>query len=295
MIYENIKWELKDKGILRLTLNRPDKMNAFTPIMCNELVDAFDRASLDNNVAAIVVTGADKAFCAGMDLTASDNVFGLDETINPTISDIKTNFDEPAYLYGVRDTGGRVTLAITECRKPVLAAINGVAVGIGATMTLAMDVRMVADTAKIGFVFNRIGITPEACSTWFLPRLVGLQKALEWCYTADLISADEAVTERLAHSVHSKEELLDAAHKLAERFTENRSPSALATTRAMMINGCGAESPQETHLTESLAVHFLSQRDGKEGVTAFQEKRTPQFKGGTQNHELPPGYPWRKE
>jgi enoyl-CoA hydratase/carnithine racemase len=176
--YETLDYQVNDR-ILTITLNRPDKLNAFTVTMANELVDAFNRASADDAVGAIIVTGAGRAFCAGMDLSVGGNVFGLDESMSPTAQELEQRFEDPDMVSGVRDTGGRVSLAIYQCNKPVIGAINGVAVGIGATMTLAMDVRLMADTARMGFVFGKIGIVPEACSTWFLPRLVGMSQALD--------------------------------------------------------------------------------------------------------------------
>ena len=176
--YETLDYAVDD-GILTLTLYRPDQLNAFTVTMAEELVDAFDRASTDDEVRAVVVTGAGRGFCAGMDLAVDGNVFGLDESQEPTLSDLHERLDDPAIIEGVRDTGGRVTLAVYDCTKPVIAAINGPAVGIGATMTLAMDVRLASSAARIGLVFGKIGIVPEACSTWFLPRIVGMSRALE--------------------------------------------------------------------------------------------------------------------
>ena len=192
MSYNTLAWTVDD-GILTLTLNRPEQMNAFTVEMADELEAAFRRASDDDAVRAIVVTGAGKAFCAGMDLTREGNVFGLDESLAPTLEDMNERLTTPPIQRGVRDTGGRVALAIFDCKKPVICAINGAAVGIGATMTLAMDIRLASEKARIGFVFGKIGITPEACSTWFLPRIVGMSQALEWVYAADILSAEEAL------------------------------------------------------------------------------------------------------
>ena len=192
MTYNTLRYEVADH-ILTLTLNRPDHLNSFTVEMANELIDAFNRASDDDEVRAIVVTGEGRAFCAGMDLTAAGNVFGLDEGLTPTMQDMENKLDDPQMIASVRDTGGRVTLAIYDCKKPVIAAINGAAVGIGATMTCAMDIRLASEHARIGFVFNKIGITPEACSSWFLPRIVGISQALEWVYTGDILKADEAL------------------------------------------------------------------------------------------------------
>ena len=189
--YSSIDYRVEDH-ILTLTLNRPDQLNAFTVEMADELEHAFRRASEDDDVRAIVVTGAGRAFCAGMDLSVGGNVFGLDETQRPTVADMHERLTDTAIQRGVRDTGGRVTLAIYDCKKPVIGAINGAAVGIGATMTLAMDIRLASEKARIGFVFGKIGVVPEACSSWFLPRIVGIQQALEWCYTGRVFDAAEA-------------------------------------------------------------------------------------------------------
>lgn len=277
MPYDTIHYEV-DEQILTITLDRPQRLNAFTTLMADELEDAFRRASADDKVRAVVVTGAGEAFCAGMDLSVGGNVFGLDEELAPTLAELAERFDDPAIRTGVRDTGGRVTLAIFECRKPVIAAINGPAVGIGATMTLAMDVRVASERARIGFVFGRIGITPEACSTWFLPRIVGMSRALEWCLAADVLSPQEALAGGLLRSVHAPDELLDAAYALARRFVHNRSAVAAALTRQMLYRNSAEPHPRAAHLVESLAVLETSRRDGKEGVQAFLEKRDPLFR-----------------
>jgi enoyl-CoA hydratase/carnithine racemase len=276
MSYETLDWQVDD-GILTLTLNRPDRMNAFTVRMADELVDAFGRASRDDSVRAVIVTGAGKAFCAGMDLSVGGNVFGLDETQHPTLRDMNERLHDPAIERGVRDTGGRVVLAIYDCLKPVIAAINGVAVGIGITMTLPMDVRIAATGSRIGFVFGRIGIVPEACSTWFLPRLVGISRALEWTYSADVFDVEEAREGGLIRSVVAPERLLDEARKLARRFVDGRSPVATALTRQMMYRNSAQPHPIEAHRIDSLAVFHLCQRDGREGVQAFLEKRAAEF------------------
>ena len=218
--------------MLTLTLNRPAQLNAFTVEMANELIDAYQRASEDDAVGAIVVTGAGKAFCAGMDLSTGGNVFGLDETLNPSLAEQEARWDDPAIVSGVRDTGGRVSLAVYDCKKPIIAAINGAAVGIGATMTLPMDVRLASDKARIGFVFGRIGIVPEACSTWFLPRIVGLQQALDWVYSADILTAEQALAGRLLKAVVPHEQLLE------------RSPCAGPQVhRRAQPGGAGADAP----------------------------------------------------
>lgn len=276
MTYTTIDWQLDD-GLLTLTLNRPEQLNAFTVEMANELEHAFNRASLDDEVRVILVTGAGRAFCAGMDLSRPGNVFGLDETLAPSLDDMQSRLDDPAIHAGVRDTGGRVTLAIHNCRKPVVGAINGAAVGIGATMTLAMDFRLASQKARFGFVFGRLGIVPEACSSWFLPRIVGLQQALEWVYTADIFDAEQALRGRLIRSIHSPDTLLDEARAFARRLVQDRSPVATALARQMLYRNSAAEHPLSAHQVDSLAMFYTSIGDGKEGVAAFLEKRPAAF------------------
>lgn len=275
-----------DNGILTLTLNRPAELNAFTVQMADELERAFHEASADDDVRAIVVTGSGRAFCAGMDLTREGNVFGLDESQCPTPQDMIDRFDDPDFVSGVRDTGGQVTLAIYACTKPVIAAINGPAVGIGATMICAMDARLASQDARIGFVFGKIGIVPEACSSWFLPRIVGIPQALEWFYTADILSAEEAKDGGLVRSIHAPQNLLPAAYALAERFTTNRSPVGTALTRQMVWRNSAQTHPIEAHKVDSLAMWWASVGDGKEGVAAFLQKREPRFT--SKASELPP-------
>lgn len=289
MKYQTLDWRV-DAGILTLTLNRPEQMNAFTVQMAHELADAFGRASEDDAVRAIVVTGSGRAFCAGMDLSVSGNVFGLDDTQRPTVQDMHERFDDPEIVRGVRDTGGKVTLAIYDCKKPVIAAINGPAVGIGATMTLAMDIRLASQKARIGFVFGKIGIVPEAASSWFLPRLVGMQQALEWIYSADIFDAEEAQRGGLVKAVYAPDALLEEAYKLARKFTENRSPVSTAFIRQMLWRNSGLPSPLEAHRIDSLAVFYTQLTDGKEGIRAFLDKRTPEFAGKAS--QMPPVYPW---
>ncbi|WP_374578470.1 crotonase/enoyl-CoA hydratase family protein [Phenylobacterium sp.] len=288
MDYKTIRWEVEDR-ILTLTLSRPDQLNAFTVEMANELIDAFRRASEDDAVGAVVVTGDGRAFCAGMDLSSSGNVFGLDESQRPTLADLDERFEDPAIVDGVRDTGGRVTLAIYDCKKPVIAAINGAAVGIGATMTLAMDIRLASEKAKIGFVFGRLGIVPEACSSWFLPRLVGPQQALEWVLSADIFDAAEGQRGGLIRSVHAPDDLLPAAYALARKFIDGRSPVAVALARQMMLRNAAQPHPVAAHRIDSLAMFYTSLGDGKEGVAAFLEKRAPAFTGRASDM---PFYPW---
>ncbi len=289
MSYQTIRYEAND-GILTITLNRPEQLNAFTTEMAEELIDAFGKASSDDAVRAVIVTGAGKAFCAGMDLTTPGNVFGLDETQRPSLTDMHDRFDDPAIVHGVRDTGGRVTLAIFECTKPVIGAINGAAVGIGATMTLAMDIRLASEKARIGFVFGKIGIVPEACSSWFLPRIVGISQALEWVYSADIFDAAEAQRGGLVKSVLAPERLLEEANRLAHRIVDNRSPVAIAFARQMLYRNSAQPHPVDAHRIDSLAMFYTSIGDGKEGVKAFLEKRAPEFTKRVSS-DLPPFYP----
>jgi enoyl-CoA hydratase/carnithine racemase len=290
MSHETLDLALED-GILTVTLDRPDQLNAFTVTMANELVDAFERASVDDDVRAVVVTGRGRAFCAGMDLSKEGNVFGLDESQEPTLSDLQDRLDDPAILHGVRDTGGRVALAIYDCTKPVIAAVNGAAVGIGATMTLAMDARVASTRARIGFVFGRIGIVPEACSTWFLPRIVGMSRALELVYSADILDGEAAKEVGLVRSVHEPDDLLPAAYDLARRFTAGRSPVATALARQMMYRNSAQPHPREAHRVDSLAMFYTARGDGKEGVASFREKRDAEFTGRAS--QMPPFYPWQ--
>jgi enoyl-CoA hydratase/carnithine racemase len=290
MTYNTLDWRI-DRRVLTLTLNRPAQLNAFTVEMANELIDAYQRASEDDAVGAIVVTGAGKAFCAGMDLSTGGNVFGLDETLNPSLAEQDARWDDPAIVNGVRDTGGRVSLAVYDCKKPTIAAINGAAVGIGATMTLPMDVRLASDKARIGFVFGRIGIVPEACSTWFLPRIVGLQQALDWVYSADILTAEQALAGRLLKAVLPHEQLLAEAHALAHKYIDGRSPVALALMRQMLMRNHAAAHPRQAHAVESLAMLHTSRNDGKEGVASFNDKRAPAFSGRASS-DMPDFYPW---
>lgn len=277
MEFETLSWDVDSDHILTLTLNRPDALNAFDLVMARELEQAFRRVREDDAVRAVIVTGAGRSFCAGMDLSAGGNVFGLDESVVPTASDLRDRLTEPPFEDGVRDTGGKVALAIHECDKPVVAAINGAAVGIGATMTLAMDVRMASTKARFGLVFGQLGIVPEACSSFFLPRIVGLQKSLELLYRADILTAGEALEHGILRSVHEPEDLLQEAKALASSFVSGRSAAAVAMTRRLVFAGAGSAHPLDAHRRDSLAMFYSSIGDGKEGVAAFLEKRKPQF------------------
>lgn len=289
MPYSTISYQVSDQ-ILTLTLNRPEQLNAFTVQMANELIEAFTRASEDDEVRAIVVTGAGRAFCAGMDLSEAGNVFGLNEQLTPTLADMQLRLDEPEIIDGVRDTGGRVTLAIYDCKKPVIAAINGAAVGIGATMTCAMDIRLASEKARVGFVFNKIGIVPEACSSWFLPRIVGVSQALEWAYSGDILSAQEALQGRFVKAVVPAEQLLEEAYKIARRIAQH-SPVAIALTRQMMYRNSAQVHPLEAHKVDSLAMFYTSLSSGKEGVQSFLEKRPARYTEKASS-DMPAFYPW---
>ena len=287
--YTTLRYEVVEH-ILTLTLNRPDQLNAFTVEMSHELIHAFNRASEDDEVRAIVVTGAGRAFCAGMDLSIEGNVFGLNEHLQPTLKDMQDKLNDPDMVDGVRDSGGKVTLAMFDCKKPIIGAINGAAVGIGATMTCAMDIRLASDKARVGFVFNKIGITPEACSSWFLPRLVGLQTALEWCYTGEIHNADTLLSAGYVKAVYPADSLLEEAYQLARKMVAH-SPVAIALTRQMLYRNAAQDHPLKAHQVDSLAIFYASQTSGKEGVASFREKRPPVFTDKAST-DMPDFYPW---
>ncbi|ARU58653.1 enoyl-CoA hydratase/isomerase [Oleiphilus messinensis] len=291
MTYNTLDYAVSER-ILTLTLNRPEQLNAFTVEMCNELIEAFNRASEDDDVGVIVVTGSGRAFCAGMDLSREGNVFGLDEALEPTLEDMESRLDDPEMVNSVRDTGGRVSLAIYDCKKPVIAAINGPAVGIGATMTCAMDIRLASEKARIGFVFSKIGIVPEACSSWFLPRIVGISQALEWTYSGDIFTAEEAMRAGLVKTVVPPDQLLEEAYRIARRIARN-APVSVAMIRQMMYRNSAEKHPLQAHKIESLGMFYTSREDGKEGVASFLEKRDPEFNGKSST-DMPSFYPWWK-
>ena len=263
MDFEQIRYEL-DAGILTITLDRPDRLNAWTPVMARELIEAFDRADADDDVRAIVMTGEGRAYCAGADLAGGGETFDWRE---------RQAGDEVP-----RDNGGVFTLRVFESTKPVIAAINGPAVGVGITMTLPMDVRLAADDAKMGFVFARRGIVPEACSSWFLPRVVGIGRAMEWVATGRVFPASEALEGGLVRSLHPAGELLDAARELAAEIAENTAPVSVALARRLLWDMLGARHPMEAHRADSRAMFARGQSaDAREGVTAFLEKRAARF------------------
>jgi len=266
MEYTQILYEVADH-IATITLNRPEQLNAFTNTMMRELIDAFDQVDADDDVRVVIVTGAGRGFCAGADLSGGGDTF------------TGGGSDEASSVKGVpRDGGGLVTLRIFDCTKPVIAAINGPAVGVGVTMTLPMDIRLASENAKIGFVFARRGIVPEACSSWFLPRLVGISQAAEWCYTGRVMTAAEAKEGRLLRSVHAPDDLLPAARAIAAEIAENTSPVSVALTRQMLWRMLGAEHPMEAHRVDSRGIAERGRSaDSREGVLSFLQKRPPEF------------------
>jgi enoyl-CoA hydratase/carnithine racemase len=292
MAYDHILYDVQDK-VLTLTLNRPDKLNAYTGTMQAELIDAFDRADKDDGVRAIIVTGAGRGFCAGADLSSGGNTFdrAARGRAAPTKADGTVDYSNDA----VRDGGGRVTLRIFECLKPVIAAVNGPAVGIGVTMQLPMDIRIASTDARFGFVFSRRGIVPEAASSWFLPRLVGIQQALEWTYSGRVFSAEEALAGRLVSKVVPPDQLLPTARGIAREIADNTAAVSCALIRQMMWKGLTADHPMEAHKVDSRGIYVRgASADVKEGVTSFLEKRPPQFTD-TVSKDMPPYYPWWKE
>jgi len=268
--FETIRLEVED-GIATLTLNRPYKLNAFNTLMMQEMIAAFDQTDADDSVRVVIVTGAGRAFCAGADLSAGAATFDY-STRGGEEKEART-------LDGVqRDGGGLLTLRIYDSLKPVIAAVNGPAVGVGVTMQLAMDIRMASTDARYGFVFSRRGINPEACSSWFLPRLVGIQTALEWCYSGRVFPAQEALEKGLVRSLHAPEDLLPAARALAREIADNTAPVSIALTRQLIWRMAGATHPMEAHIADSRGIQARgAMPDAKEGVTSFLEKRLPQY------------------
>jgi enoyl-CoA hydratase/carnithine racemase len=268
--FETLKLELED-GIALLTLNRPEKLNAFNPLMNRELIAAFDVTDADDDVRAVIVTGAGRGFCAGADLAGGGSTFDFDRR---DADPLGQRTESGVY----RDGGGLVSLRIYDSLKPVIAAVNGAAVGVGATMQLPMDIRLASTEARFGFVFARRGITPEACSSWFLPRLVGMQTALEWCYSGRVFNAQEALDRGLVRSLHAPEDLLPAARALAREIVDNAAPVSVALTRQLMWRMAGADHPMAAHRADSRGIQARgASADSKEGVESFLQKRPPAF------------------
>lgn len=280
--FEQITYAVEDR-IATITLNRPDRMNAFTGRMCDELIAAFDEADADDEVKVVIVTGAGRAFCAGSDLAGGGDTWS-NHAAHLAQQDATERY--------VGDGGGRVTRRIFDFSKPVIAAINGPAVGVGITMTLAMDVRLSVPDAKMGFVFAGRGILPEACSSWFLPRIVGVSRALEWCYSARVFKSEEGLQAGLLRSLHAPDELMPAARALAREFADNASAVSMAMVRHMMWRMLGAPHPIDAHEIDSAGIAALGRsNDAKEGINAFLEKRKPEFKDRV-SEDMPAFFPW---
>ena len=278
MDYEAIIYEVED-NILTITLNRPERLNAFNGQMSSEIHNALDRADADDDVKAIIFTGAGRGFCAGADLSSGNETFDYESDgrgIHP-------------------DGGGVLTLRLFECLKPVISACNGPAVGVGATMQCAMDIRMASDKARYGFVFSKRGIVPEACSSWFLPRCVGINTALEWAYSGRIFDAQEALEKRFVRSVHKENDLMPAARDLAHEFAEQTSSISVTMIRHMMWKMLGADHPMEAHKIDSRGVYFTGKsEDAREGVQSFLEKRPAKFPGKVST-DMPEFFPWWEE
>jgi enoyl-CoA hydratase/carnithine racemase len=291
MSFETIRYEVSDRVAL-LTLHRPDKLNAFTGQMCDEMIAAFDLADTDDDVRAVILTGAGRAFCAGADLAQGGKTFDRAARLDLASDGAPIAPFDDLSDERIRDSGGRLTLRIFASRKPVIAAINGPAVGIGATMLLPADIRLAAEEARFGFVFVRRGIVPEACSSWFLPRVVGISQALEWSLSGRVFSANEALKGGLVKEVLPQADLLPAARRLAQEIADNTAPVSVALTRQMMWRMLGAAHPMDAHKVDS---RFIFQRgasaDTREGVTSFLDKRPAQFPDKV-SRDMPSAFPW---
>lgn len=287
----DIALEVSDR-IATVTLDRPDRLNAFTVAMQRELCDVFDRIDADDDVRVVIVTGRGRGFCAGADLGAGRDTFDTSAQPSDASGAVSGSGDREM---DHRDEGGLLTLRIFQCIKPVIAAVNGPAVGVGVTMTLPMDIRLASTESKFGFVFARRGIVPEACSSWFLPRLVGISRAAEWCYSGRVFGPDEALAGGLVRSVHDPGDLLPAAHGIAREIADNTSAVSVALTRAMLWRMLGANHPMAAHEVDSAGIAYLGKSaDAREGVVSFLEKRPAEFTD-TVSEDMPPHYPWWTE
>jgi enoyl-CoA hydratase/carnithine racemase len=281
MEYRDVRVEVAD-GIQTITLHRPERLNAFTRRMADELIDAVDRADADDAVRAVIFTGAGRGFCAGADLSSGSDTFDAERKAGEAVEEH-------------RDAGGLVTLRLYDSKKPLIAAVNGPAVGIGVTMTLPMDVRIASTAARFGFVFARRGIVPEACSSWFLPRLVGISRAADWVMTGSVFPADEALAGGLVSRVVAPDALIETTRALAREIADNTSAVSVALSRQLLWKGLGADHPIEAHRLDSKCIHFMGRSaDAYEGVQAFLEKRPAKF-SMKPSSDMPPFYPWWKE
>ena len=292
MNFDTLLYDIED-NILTITLNRPDKLNAFNFQMQNDLIKAFDEADKDDNVKAIIVTGAGRGFCAGADLSAGARTFDFEsrddrsDKQGAVLENGEIDWSNPS----IRDGGGLVTLRIFDCLKPVISACNGPAVGVGVTMQLAMDIRLASEEARYGFVFARRGLVPEACSSWFLPKIVGISQALEWVYSGKVFPAEEALKGGLVRSIHKADDLLNDAKEIALEITKNCAPVSVALSRQMLWKMAGADHPMEAHKIDSRGIFARGRmQDAKEGVTSFLEKREAKFSDGIK--DIPDYYPW---
>ena len=295
MNFDTLLYDIED-NILTITLNRPDKLNAFNFQMQNDLIKAFDEADKDDNVKAIIVTGAGRGFCAGADLSAGARTFDFEsrddrsDKQGAVLENGEIDWANPS----IRDGGGLVTLRIFDCLKPVISACNGPAVGVGVTMQLAMDIRLASEEARYGFVFARRGLVPEASSSWFLPKIVGISQALEWVYSGKVFPAEEALKGGLVRSIHKADDLLNDAKEIALEITKNCAPVSVALSRQMLWKMAGAEHPMEAHKIDSRGIFARGRmQDAKEGVTSFLEKREANFSDGIE--DIPDYYPWWDE
>tara|TARA_B110000263_G_scaffold223925_1_gene213971 strand:- start:62 stop:964 length:903 start_codon:yes stop_codon:yes gene_type:complete len=293
--FETLRYEIEDQ-VLLLTMNRPERLNAFNSQMQREFLEALDHADTDDEIRAVIVTGEGRGFCAGADLSKGAETFDYDNQAEEAKADRASNEGrQEGSNAWLRDGGGLLSLRIYEFNKPIIAAINGPAVGVGVTMTLPMDIRIASTQARIGFVFSRRGIVPEACSSYFLPRVVGVSKALEWAYSGKVFDADEALRGGLIRSVHEPEDLLPTARAIASEIAENTSAISVTMIRHMMWRMLGADHPMEAHKVDSRGIFHLGRgADAREGVVSFLEKRPANFTMKT-SEDLPEFFPWWDE
>ncbi len=291
-MYQTILYEVAD-SLATITLNRPEELNAFTAQMAADLIDAFDRADADDDVRAVIVSGAGRAFCAGADL--SEGISTFDYASRGGESPVRPDGSIDYAHAAVRDSGGILALRIFRCLKPVIAAVNGPAAGVGVTMQLAMDIRIAAQSARFGFVFCRRGIVPESASTWFLPRIVGISNALEWTLSGRILNASEALAGGLVRSIHAREDLQPAARAIGQEIAANTAPVSVALTRQMMWRGLGMAHPMEAHRIDSRAIYSRGRTaDAAEGIGSFLDKRPAVF-GNRVSSDMPDFFPWWEE